>query len=103
MGTFRRSGSIVSTQLAQTMLNSGFGIDWTLSTTAGGPYYAKNGLWENGNGQLEQGVLFYLPEDMELVVLVNSPVCARYLPNQSVWVPEFLYSVVSDVYLNTLS
>jgi hypothetical protein len=103
MGTFRRAGTIVTTQLAQTMLDDGFAVDWTEGTTAGGSYYAKNGLWENGNGQLEQGVSFYLPQDMELVVLANSPVCWRYLPNQTIWVPLFLYSVVSDVYLGSLS
>jgi hypothetical protein len=85
------------------MLEDGFGIDWIVSTSAGGSYYSKNGSWENANGQQEQGVLFYLPEDMELVVLVNSPVCWRFVPKQTIWIPEFLYSVVSACYLGSLS
>ncbi|HEX4021068.1 MAG TPA: serine hydrolase domain-containing protein [Acidobacteriaceae bacterium] len=95
MGTFRRGGSILSTQQAQTMLDNGFGIDWTYPTSAGGSYYSKNGSWTI-NGQTEQAVAFYLPEDMELVVLVNSPV--GDVPS----VPLFLYSVISDVYLANL-
>ena len=83
----------MSAAQAQTALNSGFAVDWTVATSAGGSYFAKNGLWENGSGQLEQGVSFYLPEDMELVVLVNSPVTST---------GEFLYSVVSNVYLSNL-
>ena len=103
MGTFRRGGTIVSSQQAQTMLDNGFGIDWTVGTSAGGSYYAKNGLFwtasSNNSWQTEQGVAFYLPEDMELVVLVNSPV--GVVPNSTpppLTFGEFLYSVVSDVY-----
>jgi hypothetical protein len=96
MGTFRRSGSILSTRQAQTMLDNGLGIDWTYATSAGGSYYAKNGFWSI-NGQTEQAMAFYLPEDMELVVLVISPV--GDVPSA----PEFLYSVISEVYLANLA
>jgi CubicO group peptidase (beta-lactamase class C family) len=73
MGTFRRAGTIVSPEQAQTMLDSRFAIDTTAKTQLG-TLYAKNGGFQDSVGQVEQGVLFYLPEDMELVVLVNSPI-----------------------------
>ena len=90
MATFRRSGAIVSTAQAQTMLDDGFGIDWSVSTPLG-RYYAKNGFWYNGSGQREQGVAFFLPLNMELAVLVNSPVGEGPAG-------QFLYTVVSDAY-----
>lgn len=92
MGTFRRSGTIVSAAQAQTMLDDGFGIDWIESTNLGN-YYAKNGLWEDGGGHVEQGVLFYLPGNMELAVLVNSPVGTP---------AQFLYSVVAGAYTSNI-
>ena len=54
-----------------------------------GRYYAKNGFWYDGAGQMEQGVAFFLPQDMELVVLVNSPVGST---------GEFLYTIVSETF-----
>ncbi len=92
MGTFRRGGTILSPFQAQTMLDAGFGIDWTVSTSLG-PYYAKNGFWHDSANQTEQGVLFYLPHDMELVLLVNSPVGSP---------PLFLYTVVADAYTSNI-
>jgi CubicO group peptidase (beta-lactamase class C family) len=88
MAAFRRGGTIVTGAQAQAMLADGFGIDWTVATPLG-TYYAKNGFWYNGSGQREQGVAFFLPQNMELVVLVNSPVGAA---------GQFLYTVVSDAY-----
>jgi CubicO group peptidase (beta-lactamase class C family) len=92
MGTARRAGTIMSPLLTQTMLDAGFGIDWTVSTSLG-PFYAKNGLWHDAANQTEQGVLFYLPHDMELVLLVNSPVGAP---------PQFLFTVVADAYKSNI-
>lgn len=92
MGTFRRYGTIVSPLQAQSMLDAGFGIDWTVSTRLG-TYYAKNGLWQDSAGQIEQAVLFYLPHDMEFVLLVNSPVGSP---------PQFLYSLVADAYTSNI-
>jgi CubicO group peptidase (beta-lactamase class C family) len=90
MATFRRGGTIVSTAQAQVMLDDGFGIDWSVLTPLG-RYYAKNGIWSNNSGQREQGVAFFLPLNMELVVLVNSPVGEGPMG-------QFLYTVVSDTY-----
>jgi CubicO group peptidase (beta-lactamase class C family) len=92
MGTFRRSGTIMSQSDAQTLLNDGFGIDWTVVTPLG-TYYAKNGMWSDGSGHKEQSVAFYLPREMELVLLVNSPVSSM---------DTFLYTVVSNAYSNNI-
>ena len=92
MGTFRRHGTIMTAIQAQAMLDGGFGIDWTASTPAG-TYYAKNGFWYDGAGQTEQGVLFYLPHEMEFVLLVNSPVGTP---------AQFLYSLVADSYTSNI-
>lgn len=73
MGTFRRAGTIVSQEQAQTMLDSNFGIDFATFTLLG-TLYAKNGGLQDNAGHVEQSVLFYLPDEMELVVLVNSPI-----------------------------
>jgi CubicO group peptidase (beta-lactamase class C family) len=75
MGTFRRKGTIVSSATAQTMLDSGFGID-VIANTPAGKLYNKNGLWHdaNVNGRTEQSLAYFLPEGMELVVLANSPI-----------------------------
>jgi beta-lactamase family protein len=73
MATFRRGGTIVSTAQAQVMLDDGFGIDFSVATPLG-TYYAKLGGIQDNAGHQEQGVAFYLPLNMELVVLVNSPV-----------------------------
>ncbi len=92
MDTFRRHGTIMSPFQAQIMLDAGFGIDWTVSTPLG-TYYAKNGFWHDSAEQTEQGVLFYLPHDMEFVLLVNSPVGTP---------PQFLYSLVADAYTSNI-
>jgi CubicO group peptidase (beta-lactamase class C family) len=73
MGTFRRSGSIVTPARAQAMLDAGYGIDVIQSTPLGN-LYGKNGGWADGAGRTEQCVAFFLPEDMELVAFVNSPI-----------------------------
>lgn len=74
MGTFRRSGKIVSQAKARAAIEARLGIDRVLDTPAG-KLYEKNGLWrerEFPSGGAEQAVAYYLPNDMELVVVVNS-------------------------------
>jgi CubicO group peptidase (beta-lactamase class C family) len=90
MGTFRRAGTIVSQEQAQTMLDSNFGIDFATFTLLG-TLYAKNGGLQDNAGQVEQSVLFYLPDDMELVVLVNSPIGS---PAQSLF--TIVYNAFQD-------
>ena len=82
MGEFRRGGGILPSVDAQAMLDHGIGVDplttnlaplpAALSTPAGN-VYCKPGDWHN-NGQDLQTLAYFLPEDMELVVFVNSTV-----------------------------
>ncbi len=77
MGTFRRAGTIVSKAKAKQALDASLGID-VIEETPAGKIYFKNGWWgwnQEGNfWHVEQAVAFYLPEDMELVMLVNSTI-----------------------------
>jgi len=76
MGTLRRKGTIMSTAKAQNMLDSGFGLD-VVSDTPAGRLYNKNGLWEDSIPRIEQSLAYFLPEDMEMAVLANSPIGTR--------------------------
>ena len=89
MGTFRRGGSIMSTTQAQLMLDDSFGIDLT-QTTPLGKLYNKNGLWQDGSAHVEQSLAYFLPQEMEMVVLANSPIGAP---------AQFFRDVVTNVYL----
>lgn len=89
MHAFRRNGSIMSTAQAQTMLDDSFGIDLIQSTPIG-TLYNKNGLWEDNSGHIEQSLAYFLPEDMELVVLANSPIGSP---------AQFFRDVVTNIYL----
>ena len=73
MSTFRRSGTIMSPADAQTMLDDGFGLNWTVTTQLG-TYYAKIGGWSGDGGRMEQSIAFFLPQQMEFVLFVNSPI-----------------------------
>jgi len=75
MGTLRRKGTIMSTAKAQYMLDNGFGLD-VVSDTPAGRLYNKNGLWEDSIPRIEQSLAYFLPEDMEMAVLANSPIGA---------------------------
>jgi CubicO group peptidase (beta-lactamase class C family) len=84
MGEFRRGGGILTPAAAQAMLDNGFGVDPftggplpTAKPTPAGNVYYKPGDWHDGNDECppdEQSLAFFLPEDMELVVFVNSTV-----------------------------
>jgi CubicO group peptidase (beta-lactamase class C family) len=89
MGAFRRKGTIMTAQQAQTMLDYGFGIDVRLSTPLG-TLYNKNGAWGDAGGHMEQSLAYFLPNDMELVVLTNSPVGSP---------GKFFRDVVTTLYL----
>ncbi len=93
MGCFRRQGTIMSPAAAQAMLDDGFGID-VIQSTALGTLYNKNGLWQSGAGQTEQSLTYFLPRDMELVVLANSPIGN---PGQ------FFRDVVTNIYLDNIA
>jgi CubicO group peptidase (beta-lactamase class C family) len=93
MGCFRRQSTIMSPAAAQTMLDDSFGIDLIESTNLG-TLYNKNGLWESGAGQTEQSLAYFLPRDMELVVLANSSIGN---PGQ------FFRDVVTNIYLDNIA
>ena len=72
MGTFRRKGTIVSVNRAQEILDQGLGLD-VIDDTPAGRIYDKNGRWRN-NGNTEQSLAMFLPDNVELAVFVNSPI-----------------------------
>jgi CubicO group peptidase (beta-lactamase class C family) len=85
MGEFRRGNGILGSGDAQTMLDNGFGVDPLCGNSAlptglatlAGNVYCKPGDWRDKNGppaRDEQSLAFFLPQDMELVVFVNSMV-----------------------------
>ena len=82
MGEFRRGGGILTPATAQAMLDNGFGVDPLIGNSAlptalptlAGNVYCKPGNWNDPTDQDEQSLAFFLPQDMELVVFVNSMV-----------------------------
>lgn len=95
MGTFRRSGKIVPAEKAKASIEAGLGIDQAIDTPAG-KIYNKNGAWRTGTSitaDIEQSVAYYLQEDMECVVLVNSWIGAQQAS---------LRNTIRDAYINNL-
>jgi len=90
MGCFRRQDTIMSPANAQKMLDASFGID-LIQATPLGALYNKNGLWRSGAMQTEQSLAYFLPRDMELVVLANSPIGTA---------DQFFRDVVTNIYLD---
>ena len=93
MGCFRRQGSIMSPAAAQKMLDDGFGID-VIESTPLGTLYNKNGRWSSGAKQTEQSLAYFLPRDMELVVLANSPIGIA---------DTFFRDLVTGIYLDNIA
>lgn len=69
MGTWRRSGKIVSKELAEASVTGMLGINGDVDTNAGRGFYRKGG-W--GGTDIERSVAFYLPGKVEIVLMVNS-------------------------------
>jgi CubicO group peptidase (beta-lactamase class C family) len=92
MHTFRRAGSIVSKAEAAEAIDAMLGLDQVHDTPAG-KIYNKNGGWGDGAGNVEQSVVFFLPENMEVAVLVNSPIGSTN---------ESLRNTVRIAYMNNL-
>jgi len=94
MRAFRRQGVIVSAADAQAMLDEGFGIDAATASPKGTLYY-KKGYWQDASKmKVEQSLAYFLPNDMELVLLVNSPVGAS---------GQAIESIVTEAYLSSLT
>jgi len=73
LSSVRRGGTIVSVSHAQTMLDNNFGIDEQKQTPLGWLYW-KGGYWGDPMGHREQSLIYFLPSDMEMALLTNSPV-----------------------------
>jgi CubicO group peptidase (beta-lactamase class C family) len=73
MNHVRRMNTIIPAAKAQYMLDNYFGIDQKIGTAAG-TLYNKNGAWGTGDGKTEQAVAYFMPNGMELVLFVNSPI-----------------------------
>ncbi|GEM_PF-935284 len=73
-----RTGQLVSFGTAAEILVESYGLNTPVggAQTAAGPVYLKPGLWRDSedanDGRAEQGVLMLLPDNIELVVFVNS-------------------------------
>jgi hypothetical protein len=104
MGEFRRGGGILMPADAQAMLDNGFGVDPlsgnsalpTGLTTPAGNVYCKPGDWHDPNNRDEQSLAYFLPDDMELVVFVNSMVAGQIGTNN-------FRQVVTQAYLDNLT
>jgi hypothetical protein len=105
MSEFRRGGGILTPAAAQAMLDNGFGVDpltgnsalpAALNTLAGN-VYCKPGDWHDPNNQDEQSLAYFLPEDMELAVLVNSMVAGQIGSTNN------FRQVVTQAYLDNLT
>jgi CubicO group peptidase (beta-lactamase class C family) len=92
MNHARRKNTIISASQAQYMLDNSFGIDQMINTPAG-KLYNKNGAWGN-NSRTEQCVAYFWPQEMELVVFVNSPISDSNFS---------LRNIVSQAFINSLS
>jgi len=92
MNHARRKNTIISASQAQYMLDNSFGIDQMINTPAG-KLYNKNGAWGN-NSRTEQCVAYFWPQEMELVVFVNSPIADSNFS---------LRNIVSQAFINSLS
>ena len=77
-GTFRYTGKIVSKGEAASAISNRYGLDGRWATSWGSVYH-KNGSWREqadcptGQRQ-EQSLLLLMPDNMEMALLVNSPV-----------------------------
>jgi CubicO group peptidase (beta-lactamase class C family) len=94
MNHVRRKNTIIDASTAQSMLEKHYGIDQEESTLAG-TWYNKNGYWGSGD-RAEQCVIFFLPDDMELALFVNSPIAN---PDMNI----SLRNTVAHVYRNCLT
>lgn len=90
MGTFRRGGAILPADEAQGFLDRMLGIDQIIDTPAG-KLYNKNGAWST-NDSWEQSVAYFMPEQIEMAIYVNSPIKGD----------KSLRKIVSDTYVECL-
>jgi CubicO group peptidase (beta-lactamase class C family) len=90
MNHVRRRNTILSAAQYQSMMNNNFGLNGDVDTPVGKMYF-KKGRWHSG-GRTEQCVAYFLPNDMEMVIFVNSPVSIQGFN---------LHNLIRDIYLNS--
>lgn len=92
----RRMNDILSADEVQEGLDNKFGIDQVIPTNAGN-LYNKNGGWgsKKTDGRYEQAVIYFLPENMELAILVNSRIGKAASPTS-------LRGIVANAYKDAL-
>jgi CubicO group peptidase (beta-lactamase class C family) len=75
VGEFRRGGGIVSPSRALEILNASYGLNSAVNgnSSPAGRFYYKPGKWTR-NGQTEQALVMVLPEQIEVVIFVNSAI-----------------------------
>jgi CubicO group peptidase (beta-lactamase class C family) len=99
VGEFRRGGGIVSSQRAMQLMNLSYGLNSLINGFPAdtGRFFYKMGRWWNGepDQQAEQSFVMVLPEDMELVILVNSPLGPNDFLLQDFIGALYLQSIVS--------
>lgn len=91
MDHVRRRNTIIPAGRAQQALDAKLGID-IIKPTPAGNLYSKNGSWSSG-GRSEKSVIFFMPEGMELVLLVNSKVGAS---------DESIRGIIQELYIDNL-
>jgi CubicO group peptidase (beta-lactamase class C family) len=87
----RRKGDILPATEVQTALDNAFGIDKFFDSPIGKGFY-KKGRWKSG-GRAEQSVIFFLPDNVEVVVFVNSNIGKEQ---------NHVAGYVKNAYLNSL-
>lgn len=88
----RRRNTILPADKFQYLLDNYFGIDQIIDSPAG-KLYNKNGGWSSNSSQ-EQCVAYVLPDGLEAMVMVNSPIGTEKYS---------LRGIFKDVYLSCLS
>lgn len=91
MDHVRRRNTILQAGRTQQALDAKLGID-VIKPTPAGNLYSKNGSWSSG-GRSEKSVIFFMPEGMELVVLLSSKIGVE---------DDSIRGIVQEIYLDNL-
>lgn len=74
LSSVRRGGTIMAAARAEAMVADQFGFEANPTETPLGLLHWKGGYWGGSKGHIEQTLIYFLPRDMELALLTNSPV-----------------------------
>jgi CubicO group peptidase (beta-lactamase class C family) len=95
VGEFRRGGGIVSQSRAREILNASYGLNSAVNgnSSAAGRFYFKPGKWTR-NGQTEQALVMVLPEQIEVVIFVNSAIGPNDISLQTLGRTLYLNNII---------